>query len=76
MVRIETPLLDAIQIIFFHQLIIDIPQLVSLRQATRLQAHNEARVDLYYYGIQVEFLPLRRAFGGKSGLRISCNESD
>lgn len=76
MVRIETPLLDAIQIIFFHQLIIDIPQLVSLRQATRLQAPNEARVDLYYYGIQVEFLPLRRAFDGKSGLRISCNESD
>jgi hypothetical protein len=75
--RIETPLLDTIQIAFLHQLIIDIPQLVLfMRQATRLQAPNEARVDFYYYGTQVEFLPLTRAFGEKSGLRISCNELD
>ena len=77
MARIETPLLDTIQIAFLHQLIIDIPQLaLFMRQATRLQAPNEARVDFYYYGIQVEFLPLTRAFGEKSGLRISCNELD
>jgi hypothetical protein len=75
--QIDAPMLDSIQITFFHQLIFDIPELAQfMRRTAKFELANEAHVDFYYYGIQVESLPARRTFGGKSGLGISCRKLD
>ena len=56
--RIDTPLLDSIDITFCHLLISDIPQLAKfIRRTTRIQALNEAHVDFHYYGLVVQSLP-------------------
>ena len=73
--RIDAPLLDSIQINFFHQLIFDTPQLARLmRHATRLEALNEAYLVFDDDGVRVEsFLPPLTV---TSRLRISCRGLD
>jgi hypothetical protein len=73
--QIDAPSLDTISITFFHQLIFDIPQLAQfMGRTTRFQEPNEVHVDFDLHGVNVDALPLTWAFGGKSGLRISCRE--
>jgi hypothetical protein len=76
--RIDAPLLDFIQIAFFHQLIPDIPHLAQfMRRTPKLQALNETHVDFVDDGsILVESLPPTWAFEERSGLRISYDKFD
>ena len=75
--RIDAPLLDTIRIIFFHQLVFDIPQLAQfMRRTTRLQPPNEAHMDFNDYSVQIGSLPPRRDFEDKSRLMISCRDLD
>jgi hypothetical protein len=76
--QIDAPLLDFVQIAFFHRLIPDIPQLAQfMRRTPKFQALTEAHVDFDNDGgiIVESFLPTR-AFEEESGLRISCEEFD
>jgi hypothetical protein len=75
--RIDAPLLDTISITFFHQLILDIPQLAQfMRRPTRLEALKEVHVDFNFSGFQVGSLPPTRTFDDRSRLRISCRNVD
>jgi hypothetical protein len=75
--RIDAPLLDSIQITFFHQLMFDIPQLAQfMRCTTRLEVLNEAHVDFDYTGVQIGSFPPTRTFDEKPGLKISCRAYD
>ena len=75
--RIDTPLLDSIDITFFHQLIFDIPQLAPfMGRSTRFQELKEAHVRFDYNGIHVETHPPRRPFSKRLGLGISCKALD
>ena len=75
--RIDAPLLNSIYIVFFHQLIFDIPLLAQfMRRTARSYSIYEAHVDFVYQGVQVESLPPTQAFDEKSGLRIACRQSD
>jgi hypothetical protein len=50
--RIDSPLLDSLQIKFFHQLIFDTPQLTRFISRTpELHARKEARIDISYSGV-------------------------
>ncbi len=72
--RIDTPLLHSLEIIFFHQLIFDTPQLTQFISRTpNLKAPNKARVVLSgdYVGVT---LPPISPKGLK--LEISCSQSD
>jgi hypothetical protein len=71
--RIDAPLLDSIQIKFFHQLIFDTPQLAQfMGHATRFQALNKARLVFDDDGVRVESLLPSLT----SRLRISCRGLD
>ena len=71
--RIDTPMLDSIEMTFFHQVMVDLPQLGELMgRTTSFQALNEAHVHYDFNGIQVESFPPIRSLGDMSGLRISC----
>jgi F-box-like len=73
--RIDTPLLDSIQITFFQQLIFDIPQLAQfMRRPTRFQTLNKADVIFDYTGVQVGHLPPTWSLDENFGLRISCKD--
>ena len=77
--RIDTPLLDSIEITFFHQVIIDLPQLGELMgRTTRFHALNEAHVHYDFNGVRVESFPPIWTLDDVpvSGLRISCREYD
>jgi hypothetical protein len=68
--QIDSPLLDTIQITFFHQLLFDLPQLAQfMRRTTKFQTLNEAHMDFDYHGVQVGSLPSSLSFDEKSGLR-------
>jgi hypothetical protein len=72
--RIDTPRLDSIKIIFFHQLIFEIPQLSQfMRRTTRFQAKNEAHVSFDKFGTHIGYslLSIR-----ESSLKISCRKLD
>ena len=76
MARIDAPLLDSIRIVFFHQLIFEIPQLAQfMRRTTRFQTPNEAHVDFNNSGVRVGYSPPTR-IGERSRLKISCRELD
>ena len=73
--RIDTPLLDYIWITFFHQPVFNIPQLAHfMRRTTRLEAPNEAHVNLDHYGVLVKSLSSTRTYDEQSVLRILCRE--
>jgi hypothetical protein len=76
--RIDTPLLDSIDIILFHQLIFDIPQLTQfMGRSTRFQELKEAHVDFYNGEIYVETHPLGGSISlKKARLGISCGALD
>jgi hypothetical protein len=73
--RVDAPLLDSIQIAFFHPLVPDIPQLaLFMRRFPKFQALNKLHVDFDYYGVRVGSLPPTLAFDEGPGLRILCDE--
>ena len=76
--RIDTPLLDSIDIIFFHQLIFDIPQLAQfMGRSTRSQEHKEAHMGFYNGEIYVVTHPLGGSlFPEKARVGISCEALD
>ena len=56
--RINTPLLDHLNIGFLHQLTFDTPQLAQfVSRAPRLETHDEARVSFSSVGVEVTFRP-------------------
>ena len=72
--RIDAPLLDQLDITFFHQLIFDTPQLAQfLSRTPKFRAHDEVRVAFNYLSVWVT---LPRTFGGALELEISCRKSD
>ena len=80
-VGIDAPLLDTIYIIFFHQLIYDIPRLAQfMGRTTRFQEVKEAHVQFGDYNVHVDstlssIFAFDRNFR-KSGLEISCRTMD
>jgi len=72
--RIDSPLLDSLQIKFFHQLIFDTPQLTRFISRTPgLKTRNEARMVISYSGVSV-LVP--GVVGRGLRLEISCGPSD
>jgi hypothetical protein len=70
---IDAPLLDSLEITFFHQLILDTPQLVQFVSRTpNVKAPVEAHVVFSYESISVT---LPEAFPGKLLLEILCSPS-
>jgi hypothetical protein len=72
--RIDAPLLSQLQIVLFHQLTFDTPQLVQFISRTpKLKACNEARVVFYNSRVTM-------ALSGRDELEltlgISCSQSD
>ena len=54
--RIDTPVLDCLDIILFHQLIFDTPQFTQFISRTpTLQVHGRAVVDFSHLGVRVTF---------------------
>jgi hypothetical protein len=72
--RIDSPLLDSLQIKFFHQLIFDTPQLTwFIRRTLELEARKEARIVMSYSGVSV-LVP--GVVGKGLRLEISCRPLD
>jgi hypothetical protein len=72
--RIDSPLLDDLVITFFHQLILDTPQLTQfITRTPKFKAHDEARVYFSNCGVWVT---LPQAFDGVLNVGISCGQSD
>jgi len=72
--RINAPLLDHLDIGFFHQLIFDTPQLAQFISRTpKLETYDEARVAFSNVGVEITFRPTV-----DRGLRleISCNQQN
>ena len=75
--RVDTPLLDSIDITFFHQLIFDIPQLAQfLGRSTRFQELKEAHLGFAYGVVHVETHPPKLFYSKRTGLGISCKALD
>jgi hypothetical protein len=72
--RIDAPLLDELQIEFFHQLIFDTPQLTQFVSRTpKLRAYNEARVRFTDWAV---WMTISQTSNGKISLGIRCQKSD
>jgi len=72
--RIDTPVLDGLEITFFHQLIFDTPQLTQFISRTpNLKTQGEARVVFFrdYVGVT-----LPQAFPRQFELGVTCGQSD
>lgn len=68
-VRIDTPILDNLKILFFHKFIPDTPQLTQfINRLPKLKAHNVAHVDFHDDSVHIK---LGRALGKEKGLGIS-----
>jgi hypothetical protein len=73
-VRIDAPLLDKLQITFFHQLIFDTPQLTQfITRTPKFKEYNEARVVFSEKDISVSF---SQTMGGMLELGVSCRQPD
>ena len=74
--RIDTPMLDNLDITFFHQLIFDTPKLLQfIGRAPNLKAHDEACVVVSDSGVRIApARPFVRGF--RVNLEISCRQSD
>jgi hypothetical protein len=73
--RVDTPLLDTIQITFFPEFVFNIPQLAKfMRRMTRSWALNEAHVAFDYSGVKVGCPLPTRTFEEKSWFRIINHE--
>ena len=74
--RIDTPLLDQLAIIFFHQLIFDTPQwelAQFISRTPRLKIHDEA---LVFFTDSRVWVSLSQPLDGWLCLGISCRQSD
>jgi hypothetical protein len=72
--RVDAPLLDSLDIRFFHQLIFDSPQLAQFVARTpNIQPHVEARIDFFDDCVEVTS---SRTFPRKFVLGIKCRQSD
>ena len=72
--RIDMPLLEGLEITFFHQLIFDTPQLIQFFARTpNIQPDVEALIDFSDYCIEISS---SWAFPKKIMLTISCSQSD
>ena len=72
--RIDAPLLDKSDIIFFHQLIFDTPQLAQFISRTpKFKASDEVHVIFHDGSVWVT---LPQTFDGALQLGISCSKSD
>jgi F-box-like len=72
--RIDTPLLDELQIEFFHQLLFDTPQLTQFVSRTpTLRAYNEARVRFTDWDV---WMTIPQTSNRKISLGIRCRKSD
>ena len=72
--RIDAPLLDKLEIVFFYQLIFDCPQLTQFISRTpKFKANGEARVGFSYLIVTVT---IPQKFDGELELAISCRQSD
>ena len=69
--RIDAPLLNYLDIVFFHQLIFDTPQLTQFISRTpKFKAYDDARVHFFDFGVRVSTID------NAVGLAISCRQSD
>jgi hypothetical protein len=72
--RIDAPLLDHLDICFFHQPVFDTPQLARFVSRTpRLEAYDEARVAFSNVGVEVTF---RSTVDRGLRLEISCKQQN
>ena len=73
--RIDAPLLDELEISFFHQLIYDTPQLTEfINRTPKFKAYNEARVEFSDSRVSVTTDSALVLDG--LGLKILCTQSD
>ena len=73
--RIDAPLLDFLDTMFFHQLIFDVPQLTQFMSRTPgLKAHDETRLIFSTHWSVSVAVP--QIFYGALKLGISCRQSD
>jgi hypothetical protein len=73
--RIDTPLLDCLEIALFHQLIFDTPQLTQFISRTpTLQVHGRARVDFSDLRVRVTFPKTSSSY--HLALKILCRKPD
>jgi hypothetical protein len=72
--QVDAPLLDSLEITFFHQLIFDTPQLTRFISRTpKFKTFDEARVDFSDRRVSVT---LPRESDGVLAFEISCRPSD
>jgi hypothetical protein len=72
--RIDAPLLDKLDIICFHQLIIDSPQLTQfISRSPKFKAQDEARVVFFDWDVLVT---LPQTSNEALKLRVSCRQPD
>ena len=73
--RIDSPLLDRLEIAFFHQLIFDTPQLIQFISRTpTLEVHDQARVYFSNLDVRVTF-PIISS-GYHLALKILCRQPE
>ena len=72
--RIDAPLLDKLDILFFHQLMFNTPQLaLFISRTPKLKTHNGA--DVFFFTESV-LVSLPQTFSGSLNLAILCSQSD
>ena len=72
--RIDAPLLDNLDITFFHQLMFSTPQLTQFIDRTpKFKAHDKAQVFFSSWGVSVT---LPQTLDGRLNLGISCKQPD
>ena len=72
--RIDAPLLDKLDIVFFHQLMFNTPQLARfISRSPKLKTHDGAHVFFYTESVLVSF---PQTFSGSLNLAILCSQSD
>jgi hypothetical protein len=71
---IDVPLLDYLDITFFHQLIFETPQLTQfIGRTPKLQTHDKTQVFFSDWGVSIT---LPQTFDGRLNLGVSCRQSD
>jgi F-box-like len=74
--RIDSPLLDRLEIRLFHQLIFDTPQLIEFISRTpKLEVHDEAQISFSELNVQVTF-PKPSSSRCHLSLQISCEQPE
>jgi hypothetical protein len=74
--RIDSPLLDCLEIALFHQLIFDTPHLIQFISRTpTLEVHDQARVDFSDLRVKVAFLKTRSS-SYHFTLKILCRQPE